>query len=223
MNKNETALIKKALLHIETNEVSLMESFPKIDLPHSRQYTEYMEGLVFSNSAVKDKRGFSKKKLLACIIAAILALVTACTFREPILDFFEKAYESFTKLSTNEDAGKEITAVYMPDYIPDGYEIISESKNKIGVSVIWSNGNERITYNQSPLNNENILIDTGSNDYVCLYIEKQPVYYIYQNNTYFFIWENGDYTFKLKCSDTIIMEEIEKIISSIHKENQGEL
>ncbi len=144
--------------------------------------------------------------------------VTACAFREPILDFFEEIYESFTKLSTKEDSDEEIDAIYMPDYIPLGYEILSQNDNQLGLSVIWSNGENKIVYNQSPLNNENALLDTETNDYIAIFIEEQPVYYILKNNTYFFIWENDHYSFKLKCTDSLPMAEIELIISSIHKQ-----
>ena len=106
----------------------------------------------------------------------------------------------------------------MPDYIPLGYEILSQNDNQLGLSVIWSNGENKIVYNQSPLNNENALLDTETNDYIAIFIEEQPVYYILKNNTYFFIWENDHYSFKLKCTDSLPMTEIELIISSIHKQ-----
>lgn len=221
MTKNEIELIKKALFNVEMNEVKCMDSFPQIDLPHSPQYIEKMNNLTRASTTLNGRQVFSKKKILICIIAAILIFVTACTFREPILDFFEEIYESFTKLSTNEDADKKIDDVYMPSYVPAEYEIVSQNSNQLGLNVIWSDGENKIVYNQSPLNNENALLDTENNNYISLYIGEQPVYYILKNNTYFFIWENNHYSFKLKCSGAIQMEEIEKIISSIYK--KGEL
>jgi len=47
------------------------------------------------------------------------------------------------------------------------------------------------------------------------YIGELPVYYIYENNVYFFIWENEHYSFKLRCPDTLTFEEMIKIIESI--------
>lgn len=217
MTNNEIVLIKKALLNVEMREVKFMDSFPQVDLPHSQQYIENMNNLTHTPTRVLPKKVFSKNKFIICIIAALLMFVTACKFKEPILDFFEETYENFTKLSTKEDVDEEIGSVYTPGYIPSGYEVVSQSSNKIGLSIIWSNGTHKIVYNQSPLNNQNTFIDTENNNYISLYIGEQPVYYILKNGTYFFIWENDHYSFKLKCSDIISISEVKKIILSIQK------
>lgn len=218
MTRKDILLIKKALFEVEMNEVKYMDSFPQIDLPHSQQYIDNMSNLTSPQVLVNKSRLFPKKKLLICVIAVILLFATACACREPILDFFEEIYESFTKLSTKEDSDEKVGVIYMPNYLPAGYEQVAQNENQLAFSVTWSNGENKIIYSQSPLNNENALLDTETNDYIAIFIDEQPVYYILKNNTYFFIWENDHYSFKLKCTDSLPKTEIELIISSIHKQ-----
>ena len=77
MTKNEIELVKKALFNIEMTEVKCMDSFPQIDLPHSQQYIEKMNSLTCASTTLRGRQVFSKKKILICIIVAILTFVTA--------------------------------------------------------------------------------------------------------------------------------------------------
>ena len=55
MTKNETALIKKALVAVEMQEVKLMDTFPEVDLPHSEQYLSSIVTIPCQVRIIKEK------------------------------------------------------------------------------------------------------------------------------------------------------------------------
>ena len=104
MTSNEISLIKQALLIVELREVRLMDSFPTIDADHSQEYLENINKLTAMKKHKSTHITFSSRKLIACIIAAaLLLLATACAFYQPILNYFQEIYSTFTKFSTDED------------------------------------------------------------------------------------------------------------------------
>ena len=218
MTKNETALIKKALFAVAMQEVKLMDSFPEVDLPHSEEYLSSIVTISCQVRIIKDKKHSLKKKLLIGLVAALLVILTACAFSKPIINFVEKTYTKFTEFFAADSENSKIEAIYMPEYIPEGYKIATISKGETTYDVTWSNGEHKIIYFQRPLNNESIVVDTENAEHGTYYIGEQSVYYTYKNNVYLYVWENDVYSFQLRCSDTIPREEVEKIILSIQEQ-----
>ncbi len=216
MTANEISLIRQALLIVELREVHRMDSFPNIDAVHSTEYLENMSKLTTMKKHESTHITFSKRKLIACIIAAALLLfATACAFYEPILNYFQEVFGTFTKFSTDEDVDQVIEETYVPQYIPEGYTKTSQSNNKIAVSITWENGEDKIIYYQNPGNKESTLVDTENSEYSALSIKEQTYHCYFKNNTYIFLWENDHYSFKLKCYDTLSLDEIKKILGSV--------
>ena len=218
MTKNETALIKKALFAVAMQEVKLMDSFPEVDLPHSEEYLSSIVTIPCQVRIIKDKKHSLKKKLLIGLVAALLAVLTACALSKPIVDFVERVHNGFTELISGENDVKKIESFYMPTYLPEGYKIASESYHESSFSVVWENEENKIIFYQRILSNSSIIIDTEDATYDSLYIDEQKVYYALKNHQYSFFWENDVYSFQLQCSDTIPREEIEKIISNIQEQ-----
>lgn len=218
MTKNETALIKKALFAVAMQEVKLMDSFPEVDLPHSEEYLSSIVTIPCQVRIIKDKKQSLKKKLLIGLVAALLAVLTACALSKPIIGFVERVHNGFTELISGENDVKKIESFYMPTYLPEGYKIASESYHESSFNVVWENEENKIIFYQRILSNSSIIIDTEDATYDSLYIDEQKVYYALKNHQYSFFWENDVYSFQLQCSDTIPREEIEKIILSIQEQ-----
>ena len=216
MTEKQIDLIKKALFNIEMREVRYLDSFPDVDFVHTEKYIQNINKLL-SGKAPKPSTAFFRKPLLAVIIAIVLLFATACTFKKTIVNFFEEIYETFTNLKTNEDYDKTITTVYTLSYLPDGYELKNETINKTFVSTLWSDGENKILLYQKPLNNGCFTIDTENNDHGYIYTEDLSVFYVRNNNTYLFTWENDYFAFQLKCNDSISLDEAKKIIENISK------
>ena len=74
---------------------------------------------------------------------------------------------------------------------------------------------EYIYFNQHPINNTKITLDTENGDYIKSYIGEQAVYYSVSTNTYCLAWENGDYSFILILPNSLPWDEVERIFLSI--------
>ena len=87
---------------------------------------------------VKEQRigRISKKSFVAILVAAALLLVgcTAYVYRDKVRNFIETIYEKYIHVTYNDDEnllGSELSEAYVLTYIPDGYELIEESKTPI--------------------------------------------------------------------------------------------
>ena len=214
MTKNEASLIRKALLCYEMREIKYLDSLPSVDVQHSREYLDNMERLIAREVERSKKVRLYKRLLVACIVALTLLLASACVFIKPISDFFVEVFESFTTFST-ENTDTEITKTYLPHYIPEGYAKDTQTATDLFISTTYVGSDGKILFNQTPLNNEHLSVDTEDSGYTEHTFGEQTVYYINQNGIYLFIWENGEYSFKLKCPEALTMEDIEKIILSV--------
>ena len=214
MTKNEASLIRKALLCYEMREIKYLDSLPSVDVQHSREYLDSMARLSELEIKRSKKARIYKRLLVACIVALTLLLASACVFIKPVSDFFVEIFESFTTFST-ENTDKEITQIYLPHHIPEGYTKDTETNTDLFVSITYVGSDGKILFNQTPLNNEHLSVDTEDSGYIEHTFGNQTVYYINQNGIYLFVWENGEYSFKLKCPEALTMEDIEKIILSV--------
>lgn len=218
MTKNKLELIKKALFTVEMQEVKFMDSLPEVDLPRSQRYVENMASIKCQAKAVNRKKTLTKRIIIA-IVAAVLILLTACAMSKPIMDFFVTVYNDHTRFYSNDGDVKTIETVYMPTYLPEGYEITYNLYEAIIVHVTWRDANgKKIVYKQSTTVNNILDIDTENSEYTVWYIEEVPVYCVFKKSYYLFFWKNDGYLFEFQCHDSIPREEIEKIISNIQEQ-----
>ncbi len=215
MTEKQLSLIRQALFKVEMKEVEYMDSFPLIDMPHSVEYLEKIRSI--TNPDYKQKRKvFSKRRLIAAIIAAVLLMfATACAFRKPIMRFFERVYDDYIKLSIEEGIDEKISVIYTPSYIPSEYKKASHTVYQTAVSTVWQSGEDEIYLYQNPLNAENIYVGTKNGEQKIIYAGEQPVLCFLNESVNVFVWENGHYSFKLISPGTVELEEIEKMIGSI--------
>lgn len=214
MTKNEALLIRKALLCYEMREIKYLDSLPDVEVQHSREYLDSMARLSELEIKRSKKARIYKRLLVACIVALTLLLASACVFIKTVSDFFVEIFESFTTFST-ENTDTEITKTYLPHYIPEGYAKGTQTATDLFISTTYVGSDGKILFNQTPLNNEHLSVDTEDSGYTEHTFGNQTVYYINQNGIYLFVWENGEYSFKLKCPEALTMEDIEKIILSV--------
>ena len=173
---------------------------------------------------VKDQRvgRISKKSFVAILVAAALLLVgcTAYVYRDKIFDFIETVYEEYILVtydsSKSNDSDKIIEEPYILGYIPEGYELISESKTPIRIYYKWQDdsGNE-ITFRQKTLDGTNFKLDAEQGDTEILYCGNFTIYFRKIEESYHYIWNDGEYALTLTSYVELSHEEISKIIDGI--------
>ena len=82
---------------------------------------------------------------------------------------------------------------------------------------VWSNGEHTITIYQKTLHSGDIKLDNEGSDYQMFLLNETTVYYWHKYNTNFVMWVQDDYSFSLSCHDSVSLDEIKKIISSLEE------
>ena len=217
MTESKLLLIKKAFFDIAEREISVFESFPEADIIHSESYEKAINKLIEKNDPEKCKITLNRR-LKAIIITATLIValfITACVFRKPLLDFVERVFDDHTSFTSGNE-NKLLEKVYLPTYIPEGFVQEDYEKGLLNVYIFFSSENGFISFKQTPLNKTGSTnLDTEGSECKVAYVGKQPVYYIYKNNTYSVLWENDINKFGLTVSADLPWEEVEKIIASV--------
>lgn len=173
-----------------------------------------------------------KRRILISILAAALVILTSCTIyanREKIAAFVEKFYHTYIDVSytdIDENAPQEIQQVYLPSYIPEGYELTDSHSNTTRVRMKWVNQNgEKIIYVQTLLTGDLLSLDSEMGEPKILTVGGISVYYAEYSNTQYsneniYVWNDGDYSYKLTVTADFPIEEIEKLITLAATESE---
>ena len=155
------SLLKEVLWEVKEKELSRLPTEDEITHTFSEKFRKKMTRLIRS-----EKRGLSSaaarkfKKVVAVIVAVILALTvttTADAWIEKLFDFVYRIYESIVTVDYEQDrtitdaSGEEIEPVcYMIPYIPDGFEATDIFASAGYVDAFWRNGetDEHISFTQ---------------------------------------------------------------------------
>lgn len=169
------------------------------------------------NSVVK-----RKKRIISFAMAALIILLSSLfifAVRHEIVHFAQYVYERFVSFDHKIDSGNNITKieeVYLPTYIPDEYELVSEQNDTITVYREWRGINDQnIVYAQRVSNNINKMVDNEYLDYSRVEIKNYSVYYFINGSSSQYVWYHDGYVFSLyaeSVEDSVMLEIIENIM-----------
>lgn len=170
---------------------------------------------------VRRLRKKRKTRVLAFIIAAVVAALAGCawTYREKIADFWVTAFDRYDKLEIDdigEDFPRTIDEVYIPTYVPEGYELEYEQIDLFKVHMLWKNNDDYLMYTQTTIYGNDNMLDNEMGKYVPLKQNGQIVFYRSCNDQQIFIWTN-EYKFRLISSKEILVEDLLKFFENIRK------
>ena len=225
MTNNQIALIKEALLEEDLREMAIIDALPDEEFVFSEKYKTEMQKLLNNHKKYTHKANRFIPKRLAGVLAAILITLTLMmsisAIRKPVVKFIVNVYENFISIFAEEDEGvkppQEIENIYLPTNDIQGYSIQSSyNQGKISSTVWINDNNEMIFLEQSVLeNNYQAFLDNESIKYETTRIDTYNIYYIIKKDSYFMVWSNGKYMFKMLFPSTMEFSEIEKIIESM--------
>lgn len=175
---------------------------------------------------VKEQRSckISKKSFVAILVAAALLLIgcTAYVYPDKVRDFIETIYEKYIHITYNDDEnlkGSKLSEAYVLTYIPDGYELISESKTPISVYYKWQDdSNNIITFRQKTLDGTSFQFDAEQGDSEILYCGDYIIYFREFEESYHYLWNDGKYALTLTANVELSSDELLKITSGIKPE-----
>ena len=170
---------------------------------------------------IRKNNNFRKRTLIAIIVAAVL-LLSGCTiyiYRNEIRDFIVEIYESFIKVSYDEDGqseGEYIKEYYALSYVPDGFELINEDKTPLMVLYEWENQSKNsLKFEQFLLDGSNFYLDNEEGYTSVIEYKEFTIYYHSTDTNYKFIWNDGYYIMVLSSSIPISEENLYQIIDGV--------
>ena len=104
----------------------------------------------------------------------------------------------------------------MLSYLPEGYVLEKEDISNTVIRYQWiNNSSETIYFEQRPLTQSNLFIDTESGYSQIKEIEEYDVYYRFTNRYHHYIWNIENYSMTIKSKTPLPNEEIVFIIDGI--------
>ena len=192
----------------------------------SADYEQYIHALIKSSKKAPRRGCSTLGKRVAGIAAAILIAfgcsMTVSAVRSPFVSFCMNTYEKFTEIffdaSDIEKAPQTIETVYTLGYVPEGYELNSQSVEKESSFFVWHNRDgDSIKLVQNILNIK-LTIDTEESDVISTNVNDFQIFFKdkYGKKTYF--WNTDEYQFRLYImDDDISTEDGIELIRSVMK------
>lgn len=218
---NQRDTFKKALFEAMSekydNELSNIDSEQKI-ICSKKHYLKL--SAIFGFKVNQNKKYFVRILVGILIAALILTGCTAYVYRNEIKEFFVEIYEKHISVTYDNDnkttmSNDELIPCQCT-YIPEGYELVNESNNSLYISYRWQdvNGN-LITLQQSTFDGTDMFLDAEHGDTEIINNEQYEVYFRRFDNSYHYIWNDGNYAFRLISTVQLDSDELFKIIKGI--------
>lgn len=223
MSTIDKTMLRGCLLESTLQEIREIEAIDYSDIRADESFRNKILNAI-STKEVKGKKSRSKRIAISLIAAIIVCFSiifsVSAKVRTTIVSFFVEVYDGFATFFIEDDENTEnptiIETRYEPTYLKEnGYEQISQSKNKYNIFTVWSKDGASVNLSQYIINKNSISLDVEDASYETTYIGDKEVYYTVKNDMYFVKWLEGGYSFSLICNTSSGWETIEKIVSSL--------
>ena len=219
MYKNDAKLFGEAVLNGIINRFDReLANNTESDLCSEEHKAAMLDVMLKAQSV---ERRINKKRLIAIIVAAALLLVgcTAYVYRNEIGSFVENIYKEYVKIELPEDGDSllaEIEHVYTLTYVPEGYDLVENIVDNVGVRYMYVNGSgEKIIFDQSIKNSTSIGIDNDDEKAEVIKYKNLEIYLRTTDYKKHYVWYDENYAFKLVCFESLSQAEILKIIDEM--------
>ena len=188
----------------------------------SQEHYDKMQKII-GKSAVSSKRRFSKRSLIAIIIAAALLLTGCAAYicRNEIRDFVEEVYEKFVRITyspSDKQSTPKIDEIYELTYVPDGYELVETISVDVYTLYRFRNQDgETLIFEQDVLDNSKFGFDGEQGNTQLYEFGESEVYCRTLDTSSHYIWNDGKYALCLISSVSFDKTELEKIVLGASK------
>lgn len=209
--KNKTFI--NAIKLIEEDIIQNIDSLPAEDCEPSEKMNAVINDIIsdMQNKEMKKAHRY-RISLVTSAITVILIVCLGCT--PAVRKMIVNVYDKFVEFISGNNAKTEITELYEPTWLPEGYELeLIKPEMPLKNTIIWNNGEYEIILKQTIPNQASI--DIENSEYSIYETNNIKIYYSYKYNVYNLAWYNDDYLFNLYCSDSIEFNDVIKIINSM--------
>ena len=222
MKKSNLELFKQALNEAWDEKIREEVEACTEEIHTSERHKAAMAAILDGNHEKEEKRSawkLTRAKIAAILVAAALLLAScAVIYRNEIRDFVEEIFEDFSKVTYSEndaEDGKTIEEVYELTYVPEGYVLEESNVTKLLVRYKYVNGNDTLVFEQRALDYTSFIFDIENGYNLLLSYDNIKVYCKTTDNAYYYLWNTGIYSVKIRSSSQIQNEELRLILDGI--------
>ncbi len=221
MTKLQKKVIKQALLDVDKMECDFIDTYPQPSktvenisrCETSKIVEEYNEN--FRKRSMPLKRKIMIGVVTVLLVVSMMFSVSA--IRKPIIEFFVEIFDEFVHIFADDEIKESLDSYYVPTYLPSGYTEENEDVQKSFLYHVWSNDTEKIVMTQRLGNLANYYLDNEDAEYTTEDISVYTVHYTLKNEVYTCVWANDEYTFMLKCPESLGWDTVVDIITSVQE------
>lgn len=222
MNKYEKYALKCALIEVEELRINALLRLPALSPENPERYKVILNSIITGNDErinEKKQKRITLRRGICVAVLMIAILITMASCIKPIRDYFINIFEEYwsftiTDNSSNAEEGADI--VYLPDSVPEGYELVDSSINGKSHETLWLNADGSfINLSQSSSDSLNVSIDNKGAEKDTVIIKGKEISVFKKNGQMLLIWSSDDYLFTLTCPESLSWEEIEALIVGI--------
>lgn len=201
--------------HCTNVENFILEQIPDeedIDYEYPKEFEKKIKKII-----KKEKMGLFlnkiclyTKKIAVVFIAFLISLFTITmsveALRVKLFDMVKEVYEKFTiyKFKIDENDNKKVNFLEKKsiNYLPNGFEEIDRAEYDNDISLIYSDGEDYITFNYLLIENSNLYIDTENAKINKVQINNFYADYIEKENKSRLVWQDENILYDLKLDYT---------------------
>lgn len=218
--QDQAALLKRAIIQGVSERYERELCACKAQVRCSDAHMEKMSEILGVDVRSINKRSTRKVVIAALLLAAALAIgsLTVYANRDKIREFFLQFYEDHIELefSGGESPRGEFAENYVIGYMPEGYQLIRRIQYSSKIQYKWKNQNEKmVSFMQMDLDTDIRYSGNGENLTIIEHGEYQIIKVDY-GHAVTYTWNDGKYILDIYDETYLPIEEIYKIIDSIH-------
>ena len=216
MEKTKLELFQEALNEAWDNKIRREVESCTEEIITSERHKATMQAILNGTYGKPKVWKLTKTRIAAILVAALLLLAScAVVYRNEIRDFIEEIYDKYIEVTYSDEntTGKTIEEVYHLDYVPDGYVIKETNINPTLVRYEFADSNNnKLVFEQRPLDSAIFSFDIENGYDLLLINDNTDIYYKNTIEAYYYLWNDGIYSFKLRSETSISTEELSQII-----------
>ena len=225
MTSVELSVLKNALLIVGLEEVKAYKNLPDEEFEFSNEFELKIKEINKKRKSLLFRATKTVPRRIALVLAAVIMtfclMMTISAIRIPVVNFFVNIYDEFINIffekeEKNNYIPTTIEQIYLPEYIPDGYNKIETQKHHSISETYWENEFDLMILYQEIIEDDFLVfIDNKNIEYNQFVINNYSVYYSLNKGEYMFLWTNDYYIFTLILPENTPLEEAQKIINSM--------
>ena len=210
--------IAKAAREVEEIILEQLEKLDEEEHIFTKEFEDKMRQFIKNEKHLKSARLTRKIGVAILIIGLVGSLsISVEAVRIRVIEFITEVFEKFTSISYQkyeEKYNDDIEVSYLPQYIPEGFEVIEEEQIFNDRYITYQNNlGEEILLRQIEIDANNMIIDTEGAHIEEIILEDRIIYYYENKGIKNMMWIQGEY--QLVISSEIDKQELIKMSISI--------